>query len=354
MSYLRKISGRYYAYFSDPLRKRKVKSYPLGTTQKRVAETLYQRLSVKLAEGTFDPWSPSASPPKPQTLEELVESFLKAQNRREKTVKGYRSESRGLLRSMGRDVSVDKITLADIRTYVEDPQVSLSTRRTRGTHLKALFKWATREGYIPDNPMQDYKLPKAVKTEPAYLSPAQVQMIIDHIRSKGDSLEWLARSVLILANTGLRRGELARLQWRDINFETRLLTVRSRIDGATKSGHERTIPISDNLLLDLEAAFKRTQPAEDSPVVVLGSGQPPAPDYIYKTFKRQVLDCPQVSRTTLHGLRHAYASWLVSSGTPLPVVQELLGHAEITTTMKYAHLAPDAKVKAMQLLPSLA
>jgi integrase len=148
--------------------------------------------------------------------------------------------------------------------------------------------------------------------------------------------------VLLTLNTGLRHGEAFDLTWEHVNFKTRFLTV----EGATaKSSQTRHIPLNDEALSVLSAW--RAQGVEGA-LVFPGKGGGRL-DNVRKAWAGVLADAG-ITGFRWHDTRHSFASKLVMKGVPLNTVRELLGHADLTTTLRYAHLAPDHKADAVALL----
>ena len=142
--------------------------------------------------------------------------------------------------------------------------------------------------------------------------------------------------VLLAVNTGLRRRELLTLRWIDIDLEGRLLTVR---DDAAKNGKQRHIP------LNVEAHSVLSQWASQQGQ----SGEVFAVTDV-KTAWSNLLQAAEVSGFRFHDLRHHFASRLVRAAVDLNTVRELLGHADIKMTLRYAHLCPGTLAAAVAKL----
>jgi site-specific recombinase XerD len=141
-------------------------------------------------------------------------------------------------------------------------------------------------------------------------------------------------------NTGLRRGEQYGLTWECVNLELRQLTV-----ARSKNGETRHVPLNDaaiNALRSLQAS------RNGNPYVFLASDG----TRLYSSrfwFDAAVADA-KLSDFTWHCLRHTFASRLVMKGVDLRTVQELMGHKTIQMTVRYAHLAPQHRLAAVQRL----
>lgn len=147
----------------------------------------------------------------------------------------------------------------------------------------------------------------------------------------------------------MRQGELKGLQWSSIDWLNRTIVVRhsysdyAKALGSPKGNRERHIPM-DIDVLELLAARKR-----DSGYVFLDESGKPFDHYRLSAALEQVCQASGLRKIGWHTLRHSFASHLAMNGTPLNIVQMLLGHVSIATTMRYAHVAPSALRAAIAL-----
>ncbi len=159
----------------------------------------------------------------------------------------------------------------------------------------------------------------------------------------GTFVDHLKPMVLLSLNTGLRRGELFDLAWRNIDFKTRVLTV---VGTSAKSGRTRHIPLNDESHETLRG-WKAQADATDGLVFPSESGEPF--DNVNKSWAG-VLREAKITNFRWHDMRHHFASRLAMAGVDLNTIRELLGHSELTMTLRYAHLAPEHKAEAVARL----
>ena len=152
----------------------------------------------------------------------------------------------------------------------------------------------------------------------------------------------LVPMVLLAMNTGLRRGELFGLEWSDVNLPGKLLTVAA---GNAKSRKARHIPLNAEAL----DVLKRWKKQHGGAGLVFPSGSGARFDNINKSWAGLV-EAADLVDFRFHDLRHSFASRLVMAGVDLNTVRELLGHADIAMTLRYAHLAPDKLAEAVARL----
>ncbi|MGY3264583.1 tyrosine-type recombinase/integrase [Lysobacter sp. HA35] len=143
--------------------------------------------------------------------------------------------------------------------------------------------------------------------------------------------------VLLAMNTGLRRGELLSLRWSDVEFDARVLTVRPE---CAKSGRQRFVPLNDEATTVLKK-WRSQSIADDARLFGISE---------FKGSWANLLDAAGITSLRFHDLRHHFASKLVMAGVDLNSVRELLGHADLTMTLRYAHLAPEHLAAAVAKL----
>lgn len=155
--------------------------------------------------------------------------------------------------------------------------------------------------------------------------------------------------VIAALNSGLRKTEILTLRWDNIDLAHGFILLDK-----TKNGERREVPINGTLRETLEVLYHGTRERPrrvDIPYVFYdtAAGKP------YQDVKRSfhtALRRAGIKDFHFHDLRHCFASHLVMAGADLPTVKELLGHKTLTMTLRYAHLAPSHKVKAVDLLDS--
>ena len=152
--------------------------------------------------------------------------------------------------------------------------------------------------------------------------------------------------VLLSLNTGMRRGELFDLTWGNVDVRHEIVTV---VGATAKSGRTRHIPLNDEALAVVKKWKRQPEPSE----LVFPGRNGERLDNI-KTSWAGLLKAAGVTKFRWHDLRHTFASKLVMAGVDLNTVRELLGHADIKMTLRYAHLAPEHKAEAVAKLLSVA
>ena len=154
--------------------------------------------------------------------------------------------------------------------------------------------------------------------------------------------DYLQPMVLLTLNTGLRRGEILQLRWADVDLLQRELIVRG--DNA-KSGKTRHNPLNNEALTTLKQWRSDSRSAE-----WVFAGNDGERMQAVKTSWKGVLRSAAIVDFRWHDLRHHFASRLIMNGVDLNTVRELLGHSDLSMTLRYAHLSPEHKADAVAKL----
>jgi integrase len=149
--------------------------------------------------------------------------------------------------------------------------------------------------------------------------------------------------VITTLNTGMRKGEILNLKWENVDLKNGFI-----LHDKTKNGERREIPINAGLKDELQGEIRRL----DVPNVFFDPATGRPYQDVKKSFKSACRRAV-IKDFVFHDLRHTFASQLVMAGADIATVKELLGHKTLTMTLRYAHLAPSHKVKAVALLDSL-
>lgn len=230
------------------------------------------------------------------------------------------------------------------RSYVIEQGRRVS-RRTLHNHisgLRALYRYLQQQGDCRTCPFSGLSLPKLEKALPKFLSEEQMRRLLEAPAKlrEAEALGWFeaCRDSLVLEllyGGGLRVSELCSLRHGDIHVEQ----GAARIIG--KGGKERICPLGPvavRCLRDFANRFELPTGAE-SPVVCQSNGRPMTPRQIQLLLKKYLAAAGLPGDMTPHKLRHSYATHLLDNGADLRAVQELLGHASLSTTQIYTHIS---------------
>jgi len=217
--------------------------------------------------------------------------------------------------------------------------VSKSTVNRELSCLKMLFRKAVDWGKLEETPARDVKIFKETPKSPQLLEVEEVARLLeelpDHLKALGTCAVY----------AGLRRSELFRLQWKDISWRTGELMVRSEEMHHTKNYKSRRIPMNDALQ---EALRRHPRRLDSSYVFCNREGQPY--DNVYKALQSAAKRAGIEGKVTMHQLRHAFCSHALMQGIDPRTVQKWMGHKDLNTTLRYAHISPDHERGAIQRL----
>jgi len=257
-------------------------------------------------------------------------------------------------------------------------KVKPATINNNVNSLKGVLSRAVEWGVIPSHDLHKVKALKTDNTIVRYLSIDEEKRLRSALARRSEKLklerqsgnafrqqrgyellpdlsrcefpDHIAPIVILAMNTGLRKGELLSLTWSRVNLENDFITINA--DNA-KSGKSRHIP------LNKEAKAVLTNWQKD--VVTLKSQQPLPNSFVFQGEEDQpitdikkawvnLLKQAAINDFRFHDLRHHFASKLVMAGVDLNTVRELLGHGNLEMTLRYAHLAPEHKAAAVNLI----
>lgn len=264
------------------------------------------------------------------------------------TVRNYRQAMADFAQYLGGSGvvwgSAGGIEVQAARSYVIDAQRSGVSRRTLHLRLSALrtyFRWRMREGLADRNPLTGLKVPSLRRPLPKFFTEPQMRRFLDGPRElleagQVDAFS-AARDGLIFElfyGAGLRVSELVGLSWGDYEAGSGTLRVKG------KGGKERLCPVGKTAARAIaefrEKGAVATQ--RDHPMVHHLSGQRLSPFWVQRRMKVYLRQAGLPEDLTPHKIRHSFATHLLNAGADMRVVQELLGHASLSTTQIYTHV----------------
>lgn len=260
-----------------------------------------------------------------------------------KTVEAYSSDLQAYCGFLNR-LNIDRIERADtslILKYIIHMRNNGLGPRTRARHLVALrgfYKYLTQAGLLSHNPAKMVDLPKSGLKLPAVLNIEQVaRLLAAPDREKAAGLRDAAMLELIYA-AGLRVSELVSLEITAVNLEAGFVRVLG------KGSKERIVPMGRKAIDALQAYLARSRPLLLKDVLsrylfVARAGKPMTRQGFWRLLRRYALLAGLDQKISPHSLRHSFASHLLEGGADLRAVQVMLGHADITTTQIYTHVA---------------
>lgn len=275
-----------------------------------------------------------------QAADEYLRYIEEDRARKPSTVAGYRALVRAqLLPAFGR-LSVESITTPMVESWITGLEVAPATRTKAYVLMGGIMKRARKVYGLPFNPVTDVEKPPAptASGDIEVFSPEEVVALVDAAASEQDAAIYLTA-----AFSGLRRGELIALRWRDVDIEGSTIRVRaSYSDGALatpKSGKVRSVPMAPNVAETLTNLRQRPLWTADDDLVFVGRTGTFLDGRALRRRYQDALDRAGLRRLRFHDLRHTFGTRVIAKAD-IRRVQEWMGHADVKTTMRYLHYAP--------------
>ena len=294
---------------------------------KTQAKALYGRLKGDIREEKYFP--EKFDKHKDITLRSCINQYLEGSTNR--GIANERHYGRFWRLLMGKRF-LTQITTEDCRRVqkrlLEKERLKPATINRRFAFLRHVLMLAVKDGKLNRNPVSGLKFfSEPIRTR--YLSDKELQSLEKMMKPE----DWVL--VAFAIETGLRRGEQFTLKWSQVSFETSNLTIP-----LPKGGKTRHVPLSDKAksILGGMDSFLKSSWVFPSPDDHLKHRSPVC--FIARSFK-PALRKAGITDVRWHDLRHTAASRRVMAGVDLYAVKHILGHEDIQTTMRYAHLSPD-------------
>lgn len=251
---------------------------------------------------------------------------------------------------------VSQLTVEDIESYLKKrkrgKKLSVNTLRHEHIVWNRLLNFAVDRGFSKENLMKIVTKPtkrkqKIIQEKSYILSEEQIKKL------QKMATPYMREIITVLYNTGMRKGELENLRFKDIDKYIKTIYIQKHEDGwKPKGGIERTIPINDIVKKILKKKIDNRMSGQQF-VFVSTTGKKSY--HYHKSFQKLIErtgvaeEIPEESGRGVHLLRHSFCSYLVNeANVPLPVAQEILGHQDIKTTMMYVHTDERQKQKAIR------
>jgi integrase/recombinase XerC len=231
---------------------------------------------------------------------------------------------------------VDHQALRGFISHLLALNISKASINRKLSAVRTFFKYLNRQGIITTNPARLVATPRREKRLPAVLTVDQALGLMESSRkAAADNGEQGLRDRAILEtlySTGIRASELVGMNREDISASDRLIRIRG------KGRKERVVPIGQKALDAIDTYGRAKKKNEIAAVFTGPSGNRLTPRTVQRILEkyRKKLGFPQ--KASPHTLRHSFATHLLESGADLRAIQELLGHASLSTTQRYTHL----------------
>jgi integrase/recombinase XerC len=241
-------------------------------------------------------------------------------------------------------LAIDNLTIREYLASLYEKKKKKSSIHRKIAALRTFFRFLCREGILEENPAKLVASPRVERTLPNHLTIEQMIKFIetpetDSVLGKRD------RAILeLLYASGLRVSELVTLSLADIDFNNQTVRVKG------KGRKERMVPFGDHAKKALQdylgvrsELLIEAEPDKVDPMAVFMNyqGTRITTRSVGRMIDKYVKQCAEIHHISPHSLRHSFATHLLDAGADLRTIQELLGHARLSTTQQYTHVSMD-------------
>ncbi|WP_110685111.1 tyrosine-type recombinase/integrase [Salinicola aestuarinus] len=344
--YTRKDSPFWWASFVDGRGERVRKSTGVrkDPVNQQEAEALLAKWKMEAHQQRM--WGKKEPAPEETiTFDEVVLAYMKGHQTRGREDRRVYSLKRLYPFFSGRKMA--EITDMDVKEYIRQRSIDVkpaTINREVGVFSAACNHCRLELGWKIGNPCEGRKL-KEPEGVVRWLGQDEAERLIEAAEER-EKAPWLADYVRVCLYTGMRKSEVTGLTWDRVNLERRILILET---GTTKSGKRRSVPLHEVAAAALESRLRwRNRHCPSSPWVFCNGKGGQVRD-MKKSFA-SALKSAGIENFRQHDQRHTLASWMVMSGTDLMRVRDMLGHASVEQTQRYAHLHPDMLIEAVNSL----
>lgn len=294
-------------------------------------------------------------------MENAVQAFLRhlevEKNASVHTVRNYRSDLAQFIAYLGRhhrphppQADWSQVDHHQIRAYLAELYRrggKKSSIARKLASLRSLFRYLAREGQVENNPAKMVATPKLGRTLPTVLTVDDAKLLVEAPRGSDPKILRDRAILETFYSTGIRLSELVGLNQEDLNISEGLLKVRG------KGKKERIVPIGSKAIEAIGHYHRHLNGLNrlnclsrlNGPIFLNRLGRRLTTRAVAAIVNRYVRQAGLQARVSPHTLRHSFATHLLDSGVDLRAIQEMLGHASLSTTQRYTHLSADQLVK---------
>lgn len=334
---------RWWCYYQLDGKQRRVS---LKTTNVKEARRAALLIDADLIRGVHE------AQPEPASIGEVVEmllSYMEQENRAPKTLAAYRPVFRNFLEfAHARNKSkVHQITLLLVDQYRESRRTSGKAPKTiwkETAIIRRLVRFALSRRLILRDPLDGLQNPQPRSTEQPCWSPEELECIIN---AAEDTLKLI---FLMLADTGMRIGELEWLTWLDLDFQEKYIHIRPKEGWRPKSGESRRVPMTPRVFEQFHNLPRRHRWVFTAGVSrrYPEGGQQISPTRTLRALKRLLNRIDMSQDGKLHTFRHSFISKALAKGIPSTTVRSWVGHVSNEMLRRYTHVLEQDSIAGIE------
>lgn len=266
--------------------------------------------------------------------------------------------SKNSLEAYGRDIcemvqwasrnglSVSNLRLEDIREWMIDLSrkgISERTKRRKISSIRGFFRFATAEGHIIANPAENLESPRIANYIPNFLTISEIEQLFSVPDTQTETGIRDRALLELMYSSGLRVSEAVNLKIADVNLDSRMLTCTG------KGSKTRKVPIGSSAAACLERYIpvrRKIETAAEN-FFVSPRGRALTRQFVHGMIAKYAAKCG-LQGVSPHTLRHSFATHLIQNDADIRSVQQMLGHADISTTQIYTHITSDHLKRAYE------
>lgn len=278
----------------------------------------------------------------PDVMEDYLNYVQVERGLSKNTLTAYRQDLTAFVRFLNQQQKtwhdVDHLLILSFLNQMRQEQRANTSVARMVTSLRKCFAYLKREGQVDHDPMLNIKPPKKAEHLPAVLSVAEVDRLLE-TPDVSTPLGLRTRAMLeVMYATGLRVSELVHLKMEDLHLDLGLIQTLGKGD------KERIIPIGEVAVDWVDRYLAKARPAlvkdqRTATLFVNDHGRSLSRQGVWQLIKKLVQQADIQKDVSPHTLRHSFATHILENGADLRIVQELLGHADISTTQIYTHIS---------------
>jgi tyrosine recombinase XerC len=295
--------------------------------------------------------APAAEVPLPGDVEEYLRHLAKERDVSPNTVVAYRRDLHDFVAFLGGYYGtdawswegVDRLAMRGFLAHLQRRGVGKRTMARTLSGVRSFYRWMHRNELVESNPARAVGAPRQEKYLPGYLDRTQIDLLFQMAEARAMAGAYVdVRNLAILElfySTGMRLSELQGLSRGDLDLVSQQVKVRG------KGRKERIVPVGDHAVLALRNYESKRDDllravgvrGERSPYFLSRVGRRIGARMVQKVVAGFLEQIDEDAGLSVHSLRHTFATHLLDAGADLRAVQELLGHASISTTQIYTH-----------------